>query len=154
MKGDAKVIEMLNEVLSIELTVINQYFLHAAMCEDWGYEKLHKADRKASIEDMKYAEDLIARILFLEGRPNMSRYLKINIGKGVADQFKSDLQFAVDALPPLREGIRLCNEVRDDGSRELLEKIVAWKEENIDWLESQLQVIDEVGVKKYLAQQF
>ena len=124
MKGDAKVIAFLNEVLKAELTAINQYFLHAEMCENWKYERLAKLIRKESIEEMQHAEKLMERILYLDGTPNMSDYFKINIGATVEQQFKNDLQLEYDAVKRLNDGIQLCLEKNDGGSRELAEKIL------------------------------
>jgi bacterioferritin len=152
MKGDAKVIAVLNQVLKAELTAINQYFLHAEMCENWGYEKLAKHVRKESIEEMQHAEILMEHILFLDGTPNMSDYFKINIGQDVKAQFENDLNVEYDAVKRLNEGIAICVKVGDNGSRELLEKILTDEEEHIDWLEAQLHSIKEMGIGNYLAQ--
>ncbi len=153
MKGDAKVIEFLNQVLKAELTAINQYFLHAEMCENWGYERLAKLIRKESIEEMVHAEKLIERILYLDGSPNMTDYFKINIGQSVEQQFKNDLQLEYDAVKRLNDGIQLCVATNDGGSRELAEKILTDEEHHIDWLESQLHAIGEMGYQNYLSQQ-
>lgn len=153
MKGDPKVIDFLNQVLKAELTAINQYFLHAEMCENWGYERLAKLIRKESIEEMQHAEKLIERILYLDGSPNMSDYFKINIGQTVEQQYKNDVQLEYDAVKRLNDGIQLCIAQNDGGSRELAEKILADEEHHIDWLEAQLHAIDEMGYQNYLAQQ-
>jgi len=153
MQGDAKVIALLNQVLKAELTAINQYFLHAEMCENWGYERLAKLIRKESIEEMTHAEKLMERILYLDGSPNMTDYFKINIGQSVEQQFKNDVQLEYDAVKRLNDGIQLCNEKNDGGSRELLEKILSDEEHHIDWLEGQLHAIGEMGIQNYLAQQ-
>jgi bacterioferritin len=153
MKGDAKVIEFLNQVLKAELTAINQYFLHAEMCENWGYERLAKLIRKESIEEMVHAEKLMERILYLDGTPNMSDYFKINIGQSVEQQYKNDLQLEYDAVKRLNDGIQLCVKAGDGGSRELAEKILTDEEHHIDWLEAQLHAIGEMGYQNYLAQQ-
>jgi bacterioferritin len=153
MKGDAKVIEFLNQVLKAELTAINQYFLHAEMCENWGYERLAKLIRKESIEEMVHAEKLMERILYLDGSPNMSDYFKINIGQSVEEQFKNDLQLEYDAVKRLNDGIQLCVAAGDGGSRELAEKILTDEEHHIDWLEAQLHAIGEMGYQNYLSQQ-
>ncbi|HEX8893870.1 MAG TPA: bacterioferritin [Terriglobales bacterium] len=153
MKGDPKVIDFLNQVLKAELTAINQYFLHAEMCENWGYERLAKLIRKESIEEMQHAEKLIERILYLDGSPNMSDYFKINIGQTVEQQYKNDVQLEYDAVKRLNDGIQLCIVQNDGGSRELAEKILADEEHHIDWLEAQLHAIDEMGYQNYLAQQ-
>src|SRR3954454_10778842 len=123
MKGEPRIIQMLNEVLKAELTAINQYFLHAEMCENWSYERLAKKIRVESIEEMRHAEKLMERILYLDGTPNMTDYFKINIGQTVEQQFKNDVQLEYDAVKRLNDGIQLANEKNDAGSRELLEKI-------------------------------
>jgi bacterioferritin len=153
MKGDAKVIAVLNEVLKAELTAINQYFLHAEMCENWGYEKLAKHTRGESIEEMQHAEKLIERILLLDGTPNMSDYFKINIGPNVKAQLQNDLKVEYDAVKRLNKGVATCVDQGDNGSRDLLEEILTDEEEHIDWLEAQLHAIDEMGIENYLAQQ-
>ena len=153
MKGDAKVIAVLNQVLKAELTAINQYFLHAEMCENWGYERLAKLIRKESIEEMVHAEKLIERILYLDGTPNMSDYFKINVGATVEQQFKNDVELEYGAVQRLNDGIQLCIEKNDGGSRELAEKILSDEEHHIDWLEAQLHAIGEMGYQNYLAQQ-
>lgn len=152
MKGDAKVIAVLNEVLKAELTAINQYFLHAEMCENWGYEKLATHTRKESIEEMQHAEKLMERILYLDGTPNMSDYFKINIGPDVKAQLQNDLEVEYTAVKRLNRGIALCVQIGDNGSRELLESILTDEEEHIDWLEAQLHAIGEMGIENYLAQ--
>jgi bacterioferritin len=153
MKGDAKVIAVLNQVLKAELTAINQYFLHAEMCENWGYERLAHHTRKESIEEMHHAEELMEHILFLDGTPNMSDYFKINIGQNVKAQLENDLQVEYDAVKRLNEGIAVCVKAGDNGSRELLEDILTDEEEHIDYLEAQLHSIQEMGIENYLAQQ-
>ena len=153
MKGDPKVIEVLSQVLKAELTAINQYFLHAEMCENWGYEKLAKHTRKESIEEMQHAEKLMEHILYLDGTPNMSDYFKINIGQNVKAQLENDVQVEYDAVKRLNDGIATCVKAGDNGSRELLEDILVDEEEHIDWLEAQLHSIKEMGIENYLAQQ-
>jgi len=153
MKGDAKVIAILNEVLKAELTAINQYFLHAEMCENWGYERMAKQTRKESIEEMQHAEKLMERILLLDGAPNMTDYFKINIGQTVKQQLQNDLELEYTAVKRLNEGIKTCVAVGDNGSRELLEKILLDEEHHIDWLEGQLYAIKEMTYENYLAQQ-
>jgi len=153
MKGDPKVIAVLNEVLKAELTAINQYFLHAEMCENWGYARLAVLIRKESIEEMTHAEKLIERILYLDGTPNMSDYFKINIGTSVEQQFKYDVQLEYDAVKRLNDGIHTASAQNDAGSRELLEHILSDEEHHIDWLEAQLHSIAEMGIQNYLAQQ-
>ncbi len=152
MKGNPKIISILNEVLKAELTAINQYFLHAEMCENWGYEQLAKHTRKESIEEMQHAEKLMERILFLDGTPNMSDYFRINIGANVKTQFQNDLNVEYDAVKRLNAGIETCVKLGDNASRELLEGILTDEEEHIDWLEAQLHAIGEMGIENYLAQ--
>ena len=153
MKGDPKIIDVLNEVLTSELTAINQYFVHGEMCENWGYAKLHHIIRKHSIGEMKHAEELIERVLFLEGVPNVQRLGKINIGESVEEIFKSDYALELEALPRLNSGIELCRELGDNNSRHLLEEILHEEEDHVDWLEAQLSLIEQVGLQNYLAQQ-
>jgi bacterioferritin len=153
MQGDSQVIEVLNEVLTAELTAVNQYFIHAMMCGNWHYERLAKHSREESVEEMKHAQELIERILYLEGVPNMQRYLKINVGGTVPDQHQFDLQLEQDAVARLNRGIALCRDKGDNGSRMLLEKILHEEEEHIDWLEAQFQQIQDVGLQNYLAGQ-
>lgn len=148
-----KVIEVLNDVLTAELTAINQYFVHAEMAENWGYERLTKIVRKHSIGEMKHAEELIERILFLEGIPNVQKLNKINIGETVAEQFKVDLALEMDAVERLNKGIEVCREAGDNGSRILLEEILESEEEHIDWIEAQISLVAQVGEKNYLAAQ-
>ena len=153
MKGDAKIIEVLNDVLTAELTAINQYFVHGEMCENWGYERLHKVVRKHSIGEMKHAEEVIERVLFLEGIPNLQRLGKINIGETMEEVLKSDYALELEALPRLNQGIELCREVGDNNSRHLLEAILHDEEEHVDWIEAQMSLIEQVGIQNYLAQQ-
>ena len=153
MQGDAQVIEVLNEVLTAELTSVNQYFIHAMMCRNWRYQRLAKHSREESIEEMKHAQELIERILYMEGVPNMQRYMKINVGQNVPEQHQFDLQVEKDAVARLNRGIALCRDVGDNGSRLLLEKILHEEEEHIDWLEAQLQQIEDVGLQNYLTAQ-
>jgi bacterioferritin len=153
MKGDPKIIEILNEVLTAELTAINQYFVHGEMCENWGYERLHKIIRKHSIGEMKHAEELIERVLFLDGIPNVQRLGKVTIGENVEEVFKSDYALEIEALPRLNEGIELCRARGDNNSRHLLEAILAEEEEHVDWLEAQISLIAQVGIQNYLAAQ-
>jgi bacterioferritin len=153
MKGDAKVIAVLNEVLKAELTAINQYFLHAEMCENWGYERMAKHTRAESIEEMQHAEKCMERILLLDGSPNISDYFKINIGQTMKEQLQNDLKLEYTAVERLNKGVATCVAAGDNGSRELLEKILTDEEHHIDWLEGQLHAIDEMGIENYLAQQ-
>ncbi|MFB3814660.1 MAG: bacterioferritin [Terriglobales bacterium] len=152
MKGDSKIIALLNEVLKAELTAINQYFLHAEMCANWGYYKLAGLTRKESIEEMTHAEKLMERILYLDGTPNMSELFKINVGQNVPQQLKNDLQLEYEAVRRLNDGVALCRDLKDEGSRELLESILTDEEHHIDFLEAQLHAIDEMGIQNYLAQ--
>lgn len=153
MKGDAKIIDILNEVLTAELTAINQYFVHAEMCENWGFERLHGIIRKHSIGEMKHAEELIERVLFLEGIPNVQRLGKIVIGENVQEIFKADYALELDALPRLQQGIETCRELGDNNSRHLLEEILEEEEEHVDWLEAQMSLIEQVGLQNYLTEQ-
>jgi len=153
MQGDPQVIEVLNEVLTAELTAVNQYFIHAMLCRNWRYDRLAKHSREESIEEMKHAEQLIERILYLDGTPNMQRYMKINVGSTVPDQHQYDLSVERDAVARLNRGIELCRDKGDNGSRMLLEKILREEEEHIDWLEAQLQQIQDVGLQNYLSEQ-
>ena len=153
MKGDKKIIDILNEVLTSELTAINEYFVHAEMCENWGLERLAKKIRQHSIGEMKHAEALIERVLFLDGVPNVQRLGKINIGENVAEQFRVDLALELDAIQRLNAGIATCREVEDNNSRHLLEEILADEEEHIDWIEAQTALIEQVGIQNYLAAQ-
>ena len=153
MKGDARIIEILNDVLTAELTAINQYFVHGEMCESWGFERLHKIIRKHSIGEMKHAEEVIERILFLEGVPNVQRLGKITIGENVQEIFKSDYALEMEALPRLNQGIDLCRELGDNNSRHLLEEILQEEEDHVDWIEAQISLIEQVGIQNYLAAQ-
>ncbi len=153
MKGDKRIIEILNDALTAELTAINQYFVHAEMCENWGYERLSKVIRKHSIGEMKHAEELIERVLFLDGIPNVQRLGKINIGESVPDQFKVDLALEMDAVSRLNPAIETCRELGDNNTRHLLEEILVDEEEHIDWIEAQIALIEQVGAANYLAQQ-
>ncbi len=153
MKGHERIIHQLNELLADELTAINQYMVHAEMCENWGYEKLHKLIQKRSIGEMKHAEKLIARILFLEGVPVVSELKKLHIGSEVHSQHKNDWQAEDGAVKAYNKGVRLAVEIGDNGTRELLETILKEEEEHIDWLEAQLDQIDQMGIQNYLAEQ-
>ncbi|HEX7150045.1 MAG TPA: bacterioferritin [Thermoanaerobaculia bacterium] len=153
MKGDKRIIEVLNDVLTAELTAINQYFVHGEMCENWGYDRLHHIIRKHSIGEMKHAEEVIERILFLDGIPNVQRLGKINIGESVHEQLRIDLALEMEALPRLQQGIELCRELGDNNSRHLLEEILEEEESHIDWLEAQLSLVEQVGIQNYLAAQ-
>ena len=153
MRGNDKVIGYLNEVLKAELTAINQYFLHAKMCENWGYLRLADYNRHESIDEMRHADMLMERILFLEGTPNMTDLFPIKIGQNVKQQLQNDLNLELDALPRLNSAIKTATEVADNASRELFEKILVDEEHHVDWLEAQLHMMDEIGIDNYLAQQ-
>jgi bacterioferritin len=153
MQGDAKVIEALNDVLTGELTAINQYFIHHKMCENWGYERLSKKKREESIDEMKDADKLIERILYLEGVPNVQRLNPVRVGENAIEQHKLDLALETEAIKRLNDAIRLCGDKGDHGSREMLEHILKGEEESAEWLESQLYLIEELGANQYLAEQ-
>ncbi len=152
MQGDPDIISALNEVLTSELTAINQYFVHYKMCENWGYHKLAQHFRKESIEEMQHADQLIDRILYLDGIPNMQRLSPVKVGEDVAEQVQVDLALEQDAVARLNRGIALCLERHDAGSRELLERILLDEEEAIDWGEAQVGVIETIGIERYLAE--
>lgn len=152
MKGDVKVIEALNEILTGELTAINQYFLHARMCKNWGFERIAHIVYKESIDEMKHAQALTDRILFLEGLPNLQKLGKLNIGETVPEQFEADLKLELTALENLKKSIKVCFEAADHTSRELFEHILEDEEKHIDWLETQLSLIQSVGKENYLAE--
>ncbi len=152
-KPDKATINVLNEILTGELTAVNQYFLHAKMCGDWGLDALHAYVREESIDEMRHAEWLIERILFLNGVPNVQRLGKVTIGETVKEQFELDLQMEYQAVPRLRRAIEMVTEQDDHGTRVLLEKILVSEEEHIDWLETQLGLIEQVGLQNYLAGQ-
>jgi bacterioferritin len=153
VRGDSKVIEALNEILTSELTAINQYFVHAKMCENWGYGKLAAKKREESVEEMKHADEVIERILFLDGVPNMQRLNPVKVGEEPVEQHQLDLELEVEARKRLNDAIALCREKADNGTRELLETILKDEEESIDWLESQLHIVEEIGRERYLAEQ-
>jgi bacterioferritin len=153
MKGHPEVIDRLNDVLTGELTAINQYFVHAKMNENWGYHRLYEQIRKESIGEMKHADDLIERILFLDGIPNVQRLGKINIGQTVPEQLKLDLALEMDALPLLNAAIALCRQHGDNGTEDLLTHILVNEEEHVEWLEAQIVQIAQMGEAQYLAQQ-
>jgi bacterioferritin len=153
MKGDPQIIEALNKALTLELTAINQYFLQARMCKNWGYHRLAKHHFDESIDEMKHAEKLIDRILFLEGAPNIARYGKIRVGSDVKEQLENDLATEEEAVKAYNEAIELCVKSKDSGSREIFEKLLAGSEEAVDWLETQLSVIKAIGLENYLTEQ-
>jgi len=153
MKGNDKVIERLNARLADELTAINQYMVHSEMCDNWGYERLHSAIEKRAVEEMKHAERLIARILFLEGRPTVSQLNKIEIGAQVDDQLAKDWAAEATAVRDYNGDVRAAAEAQDNGTREMLESILKDEEDHIDWIESQLDQIKQMGLQNYLEKQ-
>jgi len=153
MKGDARLIEGLNEILTGELTGINQYFIHSMMCQNWGYERLAEKIRAESIGEMNHAEKIIERILHLEGVPNLTRLEKIRVGERVLEQLQFDLDVETVAIGRFNRMVALAVEVGDNGSRHMLEEMLASEEEHQHWLESQLELIKQVGEANYLAQQ-
>lgn len=153
MKGNEKVIEKLNDLLADELTAISQYMVHSEMCANWGYEKLHEAIEKRAIDEMKHAEKLIGRVIFLEGKPIVSSLKPMHIGSEVEPQIKNDWNAEDGAVKSYNDGIRLAVEVGDNGTRELLESILGDEENHIDWLEAQLDQIKQMGIQNYLVEQ-
>jgi len=153
MKGNEKIIALLNDFLADELTAISQYMVHSEMCANWGYDKLHETVEKRAIGEMKHAEKLIARILFLEGQPVVSSLNKMSIGPTVEAQLKHDLDAEAGAIQAYNDGIRLCLEIGDNGSRELIEANLHDEEEHLDWLEVQLDQINQMGLQNYLLAQ-
>lgn len=153
MKGNEKIIALLNDFLADELTAISQYMVHSEMCANWGYDKLHEAVEKRAIGEMKHSEKLIGRILFLEGQPIVNQLNKINIGGTVEAQLKHDLDAEAEAIKAYNDGIRLCLELGDNGSRELIEDNLEDEEEHLDWLEAQLDQINQMGLQNYLLAQ-
>jgi bacterioferritin len=149
MKGDPTVIQYLNKVLRNELTAINQYFLHARMYENWGLNRLNEKEYHESIDEMKHADALIKRVLFLEGLPNLQDIGKLKIGENTEEVLKCDLELEMEAIPLLREAIEYCEQVKDYITRELFEDILESEEEHVDWLETQLELIEKVGLKNY-----
>jgi bacterioferritin len=153
MKGNDRIVERLNALLADELTAINQYMVQSEMCANWGYERLHKATEKRAIQEMKHAEKLIGRIIFLEGSPTVSKLNKIEIGGDVETQHKNDWKAEEGAVKAYNEGVRLAAEAGDNGTRELLESILKDEEEHIDWIEAQLDQIKQMGIQNYLVEQ-
>ncbi|MCR9164586.1 MAG: bacterioferritin [Nannocystaceae bacterium] len=154
MKGSDKVIEQLNDVLTAELTAINQYFIHSKMCKDWGYTRLADRIYRESIDEMKHADELIERILFLQGVPNVQRYGKITVGETVKEQLELDLKMEYDAVERFRKAIKIArDEERDETSALMLERMLASEEDHVDWIETQLELIKQIGLENYLSQQ-
>ena len=153
MQGNPKVIALLNEALKEELTAINQYFLHAEMCENWHYSKLGDYIKKQSIDEMKHAEVLIERILFLDGTPNLTELMQLNIGKNVREQLESDLKLEINAVGMYNNAVKVCRDEGDNASRELFERLLKDEEQHVDWLEAQVHQIKELGYERYLTQQ-
>jgi bacterioferritin len=153
MKGNEEVVMLLNQLLTNELTAINQYFIHAKMCENWGYHRLYAKLREESIDEMKHADLVISRILFLEGVPNLQRYHKLNVGETVKEQLESDLQLEYAAIAALNQGIAKTREIGDNATEDLFTNILVSEEAHTDWIETQLELIRQVGEQNYLAQQ-
>ena len=153
MQGNPRIIETLNDVLTAELTAINQYFIHAKMCQNWGYERLAEHIQDESIDEMKHADSIIERILFLEGVPNMQRLYPVKVGETVREQFELDLQVEYEAVKRFNDGIALAVEVGDNATRHMLEEMLVSEEDHADWLETQLELMRQVGEQNYLAQQ-
>ena len=153
MKGNPQVIEALNRALTIELTAINQYFCQAKMCMNWGFKLLGKKHYEESMGEMKHAEKLIDRILFLEGVPEIARYDVIRVGTDVKEQFENDLKLELSGVKHYNDAIELCAKLKDNGTRELLEPILTESEEHVDWLETQLDLINAIGLENYLTEQ-
>jgi len=153
LKTHAEVIDVLNDVLTGELTSVNQYFVHGKMCENWGYQRLHEKLRAESIDEMKHADELIDRILYLGGVPNVQRLYKINVGETVPEQLKSDHALEKEAIARVNKGLEICRSHGDNGSRHLLEEILEAEEEHFDWIEAQLSLIEQVGEAHYVSQQ-
>lgn len=153
MQGDKQVISYLNKVLTSELTSINQYFLHARMYKNWGLDELNEKAYKKSIKDMKQADDLIERILFLEGLPNLQQLGRLRIGEHTEEMLQSDMDFQMEQLPLLREAIAYCETASDYVSRDLLEDILEYEEDHVDWIETQQYLIDNAGIENYLQSQ-
>jgi bacterioferritin len=153
MQGNPKVIAALNEALKEELTAISQYFIHSEMCENWHYDKLGGYIKTLSIVEMKHAEALIERILFLDGTPNLTELLKLSVGQNVKEQVESDLKLEIEAVALYNQAIQIARDEGDNGSRELFERLLKAEEGHVDWLEAQLHQIGEIGYERYLSQQ-
>ena len=153
MQGDAEILEILNDVLTAELTAINQYFIHSKMCGNWGYHRLEEHGRHESIDEMKHADIVIDRILYFDGTPNMQRLYPVRVGETVAEQLQLDVELEYTAVERLNKGIAACVAKGDNGTRELLADILVSEEDHIDWLETQQETIRQIGIENYLAQQ-
>jgi bacterioferritin len=153
VKGDPAIVDLLNQVLTNELTAVNQYFLHARVCENWGYERLYKKLREESIGEMKDADEVIERVLYLEGLPNLQRLGNVNVGESVPEMLRLDLELEKGAIAVLNPGIEQCRRAGDNGSAEVLEEILQGEEEHANWLEAQLTLIEQMGAAAYLAEQ-
>ena len=153
MKSSEEVLTLLNNLLTNELTAINQYFIHAKMCENWGYLRLAEKVRAESIDEMRHADTVISRILFLDGVPNLQRLHKLRVGETVKEQFESDRELEYSAIAFLNTGIKACREAGDNATEDMMTKILVSEEEHTDWLETQLELIRQVGEQNYLAQQ-
>jgi bacterioferritin len=153
MKGDKQILDILNDVLTAELTAINQYFVHAKMMKNWGYDRLAHKEREESIDEMKHADQVIDRILFLDGIPNMQRMNKVAVGENVPEMLRLDLEEELRAIKRLNDGVKVCRDLGDKGTEDFLTEILRSEEEHVDWIESQLELIKQVGAEHYLAQQ-
>lgn len=152
MKGDPQIIDVLNELLTAELTAINQYFIHAKMLKNWGYQRLAEQKRKESIEEMRHADEVIERILYLDGTPNMQRLNPVRVGEDPIEMHQLDLTLEVEAVARLNRGIALATSIGDGGTRSLFEKILLEEEDAVDFLETQLSIVKDLGREHYLAQ--
>jgi bacterioferritin len=153
MRSDPEIIQALNEILTSELTAINQYFIHYRMLENWGYPRLAKKKREESLEEMKHADRVIARILYLDGVPNMQRLSPVRVGEDPIEMHKLDLELEVDAVARLNRAVTLCTSKADAGTRELVESLLTEEEDAVDWLETQLHLVQDIGRERYLAEQ-
>ena len=153
MKGNEEVLSLLNQLLTNELTAINQYFIHAKMCENWGYDRLAAKIRAESIDEMRHADMVISRILFLDGIPNLQRYHKLHVGQTVKEQLESDRELEYAAIAFLNQGVKQARDINDNATEDLLTRILVSEEQHTDWIETQLELIRQVGEQNYLAQQ-
>ena len=153
MQGDPDIITALNAILTSELTAINQYFVHYKMLENWGYHRIAKKKREESMEEMKHADSIIARILYLEGVPNLQRLGSVRVGEEPVEMHRLDLDLEKEAVKRLNDTIIMCGDKRDGGTRELLEHVLKQEEDSIDWLEAQLTIVKDIGRERYLAEQ-